>query len=114
MLCCPHPESVLLLQETGLASNERIPGMSRDQAAFRTRGFYARRYRDVPIRHWRRSRGENVMMAMTSTKRTSRKKTKRATTHTVNVGSRNKLLSNLTDECLNSYFESLNGHKPGD
>jgi Fis family transcriptional regulator len=54
------------------------------------------------------------MMATTSTKKTSRKKTKRVTTHTVNVGSRNKLLSNLTDECLNSYFESLNGHKPGD
>ena len=54
------------------------------------------------------------MTAMTSTKRTSRKKSKRVTSHTAHVGSRNKLLSNLTDECLNSYFESLNGHKPGD
>ena len=54
------------------------------------------------------------MMAMTSTKRTSRKKTKRVTSHTAHVASRNKLLSNLTDECLHSYFESLNGHKPGD
>ena len=54
------------------------------------------------------------MSAMTSTKRTSRKKTKRTTSHTANVSSRNKLLSNLTDECLNSYFVSLNGHKPGD
>ncbi|HUQ53233.1 MAG TPA: helix-turn-helix domain-containing protein [Gammaproteobacteria bacterium] len=55
------------------------------------------------------------MTAMTSTKRTSRKKTKRVPAHhAVHVGSRNKLLSNLTDECLNSYFESLNGHKPGD
>jgi Fis family transcriptional regulator len=59
-------------------------------------------------------RGENVMMAMTSTKKTSRKKTKRVTSHTAHVASRNKLLSNLTDECLHSYFESLNGHKPGD
>ena len=37
------------------------------------------------------------MMAMTSTKRTSRTKTKRVTNHTVHVGSRNKLLSHLTD-----------------
>ena len=54
------------------------------------------------------------MMAMASSKRTSRKKTKRIAAYTVHVGTRNKLLSNLTDECLNSYFESLNGHKPGD
>jgi Fis family transcriptional regulator, factor for inversion stimulation protein len=53
------------------------------------------------------------MMAMTSTKRTSRKKIKRVA-QTIHVGSRNKLLSSLTDECLHSYFESLNGHKPGD
>ena len=54
------------------------------------------------------------MMAMASNKKVSRKKTKRVTSHTTHVGTRNKLLSNLTDECLNSYFETLNGHKPGD
>ena len=54
------------------------------------------------------------MMVMTSSKRASRKKTKRVTTHATHVGTRNKLLSHLTDECLNSYFQSLNGHKPGD
>ena len=55
------------------------------------------------------------MTAMASSKKTSRKKTKRVTSsHAAHVGTRNKLLSNLTDECLNSYFESLNGHKPGD
>jgi len=53
------------------------------------------------------------MMAMASNKKASRKKTKRVTSP-VHVGTRNKLLSNLTDECLNSYFENLNGHKPGD
>jgi Fis family transcriptional regulator, factor for inversion stimulation protein len=58
--------------------------------------------------------GGNVMMAMSSTKKASRKKTKRVTSHVINVGTRNKLLSSLTDECLNSYFENLNGHKPGD
>jgi Fis family transcriptional regulator len=55
---------------------------------------------------------------MASSKRTSRKRTKRVThrvaSHAAHVGTRTKLLSNLTDECLNSYFESLNGHKPGD
>jgi Fis family transcriptional regulator len=51
------------------------------------------------------------MTSMTSTKRTSRKKTKQ---HTIHVGVRSKPLSSLTDECLNSYFENLNGHKPGD
>jgi Fis family transcriptional regulator len=54
------------------------------------------------------------MMAMTSTKRTSRNKTRRTASHTTHFGSRNKLLSNLTDECLHNYFENLNGHKPGD
>ena len=54
------------------------------------------------------------MMAMASNKKVSRKKSKRVTSHTTHVGTRNKLLSNLTDECLNSYFETLNGHKPGD
>ena len=54
------------------------------------------------------------MMAMASNKKVSRKKTKRVASHIVHVGTRNKLLSNLTDECLNSYFENLNGHKPGD
>ena len=54
------------------------------------------------------------MMAMASTKKTSRKKSKRATHHAAHVGTRSKLLSNLTDECLTTYFENLNGHKPGD
>jgi Fis family transcriptional regulator len=54
------------------------------------------------------------MMAMASNKKTSRKKTRRVTHHTAHVGTRSKLLSNLTDECLSSYFENLNGHKPGD
>ena len=54
------------------------------------------------------------MMAMASSKKPSRKKSKRVASHTVHVGTRSKLLSNLTDECLNSYFENLNGHKPGD
>ena len=54
------------------------------------------------------------MTAMASNKKVSRKKSKRVTGHTTHVGTRNKLLSNLTDECLNSYFETLNGHKPGD
>ena len=54
------------------------------------------------------------MMAMASNKKTSRKKTKRVTHHTAHVGTRSKLLSNLTDECLSSYFATLNGHKPGD
>jgi len=52
--------------------------------------------------------------ATTSVKRSSRKKTKRVTSHTAHVGIRTKPLSSLTDECLNSYFASLNGHKPGD
>jgi Fis family transcriptional regulator len=54
------------------------------------------------------------MMAMTSTKRTSRAKTRRASNHAAHVGARNRLLSSLTDECLHNYFENLNGHKPGD
>lgn len=54
------------------------------------------------------------MTAMASNKKVSRKKSKRVASHTTHVGTRNKLLSNLTDECLNSYFETLNGHKPGD
>lgn len=53
------------------------------------------------------------MIATPSIKRTSRKKTKRIA-NPVTVGVRNKPLSSLTDECLNSYFENLNGHKPGD
>ena len=54
------------------------------------------------------------MTATTSVKRSSRKKTKRVTSHTAHVGILRKPLSSLTDECLNSYFASLNGHKPGD
>ena len=54
------------------------------------------------------------MTSMTSTKKSSRKKTKRVVTHAIHVGVRSKPLSSLTDECLHSYFENLNGHKPGD
>ena len=55
-----------------------------------------------------------MMPATTSVKRPSRKKQRRPANHTAHVGVRNKPLSSLTDECLHSYFESLNGHKPGD
>jgi Fis family transcriptional regulator len=55
------------------------------------------------------------MTATMSAKKTSRKKTtKRTVSAVAHVGVRNKPLSSLTDECLHSYFESLNGHKPGD
>lgn len=54
------------------------------------------------------------MPATTSVKKPSRKKPRRAASHTAHVGVRNKPLSSLTDECLHNYFESLNGHKPGD
>jgi Fis family transcriptional regulator len=61
-----------------------------------------------------RSIGENVMPATTSVKKTSRKKTRRVVGHATHVSARNKPLSSLTDECLHSYFQNLNGHKPGD
>jgi Fis family transcriptional regulator len=61
-----------------------------------------------------RSTGENVVIATTSQKKTTRKKTKRVASGTIHVGLKNKPLSSLTDECLNSYFANLNGHKPGD
>jgi Fis family transcriptional regulator len=85
------------------------PGPSR----FRTSDFFAtlKRFADSAVL---RSKGENVMTATTSVKKTSRKKTKRVSAAATHVGSRNKLLSNLTDECLHNYFQSLNGHKPGD
>jgi Fis family transcriptional regulator len=55
------------------------------------------------------------MMAMTSNKKTARKKsTKRTAAHAAHVGARTRPLSSLADECLVSYFENLNGHKPGD
>ena len=54
------------------------------------------------------------MTATTSIKKTSRKKTKRTASHATHVAVKTKPLSSLTDECLNSYFASLNGHKPGD
>ncbi len=54
------------------------------------------------------------MTATTSTKRSTRTKAKRQSSHPIHVGVRNKPLSSLTDECLNNYFASLNGHKPGD
>jgi Fis family transcriptional regulator, factor for inversion stimulation protein len=55
------------------------------------------------------------VIASTSIKRsTTKKKTKRAVTSTAHFGIKHKPLSSLTDECLNSYFANLNGHKPGD
>ena len=54
------------------------------------------------------------MIATPSTMKTSRKKSKRTSSHPTTISARNKPLSSLTDECLNSYFENLNGHKPGD
>jgi len=54
------------------------------------------------------------VIATTSSKKISRKKTKRTTSHTGHVGVKTKPLSSLTDECLHSYFANLNGHKPGD
>ena len=54
------------------------------------------------------------MTPMTSTKNTSRKKTTRVKSHGAHVSTRITLMSSLTDECLESYFQQLNGHKPGD
>ena len=55
------------------------------------------------------------MTAMTSNKRTSRKKsTKRTATNAAHAAVRTRPLSSLADECLVSYFQNLNGHKPGD
>lgn len=54
------------------------------------------------------------MTATTSANKASRKKSKRVVSSAAPVALRNKPLSSLTDECLHSYFESLNGHKPGD
>ena len=61
-----------------------------------------------------RSTGENVVIATTSIKRSTKKKTKRSVSTAAQVGVRNKTLSSLTDEALHSYFTNLNGHKPGD
>ena len=53
-------------------------------------------------------------MTATSTKKTTRKRTKRSSNGNGHFGIKSKPLSSLTDECLRSYFENLNGHKPGD
>ena len=58
--------------------------------------------------------GEDVVKAPSSKKRVAKKKTKKAVTPASRVSARMKPLSALTDEALKSYFESLNGHKPGD
>jgi DNA-binding protein Fis len=63
-------------------------------------------------RLWRS--GENVVIATTIIKISTKNKTKRPVTSTAHVGTKHKPLSSLTDECLNSYFANLNGHKPGD
>lgn len=49
----------------------------------------------------------------TSRKKTTKKKTSRSSKKTA-LASRKKPLSTLTDEALQEYFRSLNGHKPGD
>jgi Fis family transcriptional regulator, factor for inversion stimulation protein len=61
-----------------------------------------------------RSKGENVVIATSIKRTTTRKKTKRSASATIQVGIKTKPLSSLTDECLHSYFANLNGHKPGD
>ena len=61
-----------------------------------------------------RSKGENVVIATSIKRTTTRKKTKRFAATTAQVGIKTKPLSSLTDECLHSYFANLNGHKPGD
>jgi Fis family transcriptional regulator, factor for inversion stimulation protein len=61
-----------------------------------------------------RSKGENVVIATSIKRTTTRKKTKRYAAATAPVGIKTKPLSSLTDECLHSYFANLNGHKPGD
>ena len=61
-----------------------------------------------------RSIGENVVIATTSIKRSTKKKSRKPLAAGGQVGVRNKPLSSLTDECLHSYFANLNGHKPGD
>jgi Fis family transcriptional regulator len=55
-----------------------------------------------------------VVIATTSLKKTTRKKTRRAASGGLPIGFKTKPLSSLTDECLHSYFANLNGHKPGD
>ena len=58
------------------------------------------------------------MTATTSIKRSTKKRprklpaAKRSTAPPIHVAVRNKCLSTLTDEALNSYFANLNGHKP--
>lgn len=59
-------------------------------------------------------RGEDVVKAPSNKKRVAKKKTKKAVTPATRANARIKPLSALTDEALKSYFESLNGHKPGD
>jgi Fis family transcriptional regulator, factor for inversion stimulation protein len=52
--------------------------------------------------------------ATTSKKKTVSNKYKKKLVGASKVGVRNKPLSTLTQEALNNYFASLNGHKPGD
>ena len=56
--------------------------------------------------------GENVVTSASSRKRTSKKKSSKASAPI--VASRSKPLSVLTDEALRGYFKHLNGHKPCD
>ena len=53
------------------------------------------------------------MGSTSSRKRSTKKKLRKPTGGTAQVGVRNKPLSTLTDEALRNYFASLNGHKPG-
>ena len=58
--------------------------------------------------------GENAVAKTTSRKKTIREKRKKPAATSVAIGVRNKPLSELTDEALNSYLNNLNGYKPAE
>ena len=49
-----------------------------------------------------------------SRKKSTKKKPNRVSKSKASVSIRNRPLSDLTEEALQHYFKSLNGHKPGD
>ena len=49
-----------------------------------------------------------------ATKTNKKKSRKKSAAKATKVGVRNKTLSALTGEALDTYFNKLNGHKPGD
>lgn len=89
-----------------------MPGRSRVRGG--SRGREKKLARPLEGDVVRCSTGESVVTVTTNTKKTSRKKTKRVTSSAAHLGIRTKPLSSLADECLDGYFASLNGHKPGD